>query len=373
VPAREAVFIDHPSFSAAAWHGLHPLAFSRQANVKALAGMMDWLSPGAIRQAQLPSRESLLRFHEPDYVDALEAAVEAGQVPREMRERYGFGTMENPIFPGLFTRASATVGGSIAAAEAALEGKLAFHPAGGTHHGKPGRASGFCYFNDPAFAIQRLLEAGAGPLLYLDLDAHHGDGVELLFAGYPDVFTLSLHEEGRWPHSGGPGEAGPPNAMNIAVPRGLNDSELDWLFDGPIAEQAMRVKPGSLVVTAGADCLLGDPLSAMALSNHALWRAVLRAAEWADHVVVLGGGGYNPWTVTRGWAGLWACLAGKDVEAPLVAEAAEMLASFECDLVDSDEIDPLWLSAIADAPNEGSVRDLVKQRAAAALRVPAGR
>ena len=210
-------------------------------------------------------------------------------------------------------------------------------------------------------------------MLYLDLDAHHGDGVELLFAGHPDVFTLSLHEAGRWPHSGGPAADGPPNALNIAVPRGLNDSELDWLMEGPIAEQALRVKPRSLVVTAGADCLLGDPLSAMALSNRALWRAVLRAAKWADHIVVLGGGGYNPWTVTRGWAGLWACLAGKDVDAPLVAEAAEMLASFECDLVDPDEIDPLWLTAIADAPNEGAVRDLVKQRAAAALRVPAGR
>ena len=369
--AREAVFVDHPSFSATAWHGLHPLAFSRQANVKALAGMMGWLRPEAIRRAQLPDRETLLRFHRADYVDALAAAVGAGRVPSELRQRYGFGTMENPIFPGLFTRASATVGGSISAAEAALEGRLAFHPAGGTHHGKPDRASGFCYFNDPAFAIDRLLRAGAAPVLYLDLDAHHGDGVELLFAGHPEVFTLSLHEEGRWPHSGGPEVDAPPNAVNIPVPRGLNDSELDWLMSGPIVDQAMRVKPRSLVVTAGADCLKGDPLSAMAISNRAMWRAVLRAAEWADHVVVLGGGGYNPWTVTRGWAGLWACLAGNDVDAPLVAEGTEMLASFECDLVDSDEIEPYWLNAIPDLPNDGPVRELVKQRAAAALRGPA--
>lgn len=366
--ARQAVFIDHESFAASAWSGMHPLAFSRQAKVRALAEMMGWLESDEILTAHLPERRVLERFHAPAYIDALAEAIEAGRVSPQQRETYGFGTMENPIFPGLFTRAMATVGGSIAAARAALEGAVAFHPAGGTHHGKPNRASGFCYFNDPAFAIAELLDSGVGPVLYLDIDAHHGDGVELLFAGHPQVTTLSIHEEGRWPHSGQPGGAAPPNACNVAVPRGFNDSEMDWLMEGPASDIVARVRPRAVVVTAGADCLAGDPLSGEELSNRAFWRAVQTAQGWADHVVVLGGGGYNPWTVTRGWAGLWAVLSGRDPGASPSEEARAMLAEFESDLVDSDEIDPQWLDSVADAPNPGPVRELVKDRASEALR-----
>src|SRR5207344_3103305 len=105
-----------------------------------------------------------------------------GNVNAEERTRYGLGTMENPLFPGLFERAATSVGGSILAAQLALEGRVAFHPAGGTHHGRPGRASGFCYFNDPVFAVLTLLRAGLERVLYVDLDAHHGDGVQDAFA-----------------------------------------------------------------------------------------------------------------------------------------------------------------------------------------------
>ncbi|WP_338468534.1 hypothetical protein RXV95_08425 [Novosphingobium sp. ZN18A2] len=363
---RKAVFIDHPVFSSAAWGTMHPLAFARQANVRRLASAMGWLESESVVNADLPSRDTLLRFHDADYVNALDMAVSTGKVSAEARARYDFGTMENPIFPALFTRASATVGGSIAAARAALGGAVAFHPAGGTHHGKRDRASGFCYFNDPAFAIATLLDADVGTVLYLDIDAHHGDGVEGLFAGHPDVRTVSIHEEGRWPHSGLPDSDSAINALNIAVPRGLNDSEMDWLIEGPIADHARRIAPAAIVITAGADCLEGDPLSAMAVTNGAFWRAVMTACEWAPHAVVLGGGGYNPWTVTRGWAGLWACLSRQDPSAPLTAEASALLGSFESDLVDSDEIDPQWLASVADRPAPGCVRDELKRRAAAA-------
>lgn len=364
---RKAVLIDHPSFSADAWNNLHPLAFSRHRHLFELIRAMGWSDADAVRLAALPDRGTLLRFHDAAYVDALREAVERGVVGVEARTRFHFGTMENPVFPGLFARAAATVGGSIAAAEAALAGLLAFHPAGGTHHGRRDRASGFCYFNDPAFAIDRLLAGGAAPVLYVDLDAHHGDGVEALFAEHPQVVTLSIHEEGRWPHSGGPDDAAPGNAVNIAVPRGLNDSELDWLIQGPAAALIERLVPRAVVVTAGADCLKGDPLSAMALSNRAFWRAVSVLVERVPHAVVLGGGGYNPWTVTRGWAGLWAVLSGRDVTAPLTPEAAALLVGLESDLIDADEVDPQWLAAMADRPNDGPVRAAVKARGEAAL------
>lgn len=328
---------------------------------------MGWLDESQVCQAALPSTDILARFHSSSYVEALRQASERGAVTTQERLRYGFGTMENPIFPGLFDRARATVGGAVAAAEVALGGAIAFHPAGGTHHGRPDRASGFCYFNDPAFAIATFLDAGAEPVLYLDLDAHHGDGVEVLFAGDARVRTVSIHEEGRWPHSGTELEPGPRNAVNLAVPRGFNDSELDWVVADPLADFARALRPGAIVITAGVDCLHGDPLSAMELSNGALWRAVATALTWAPHGVVLGGGGYNPWTVARGWAGLWATLSGEDPAQPLTAPATALLATFQSDLVDEEEVEEEWLSRILDRPRPGPLRPTLEKRAITAF------
>ena len=122
-------------------------------------------------------------------MEALQYAESEGRVAPEVRERYQLGTLENPLFPGLFERAAMTVGGSIQAAELALQGHVVFHPSGGTHHGRPDRASGFCYFNDPVFAIRTLLAAGIGTVAYVDLDAHHGDGVEDAFRADSRVTT----------------------------------------------------------------------------------------------------------------------------------------------------------------------------------------
>lgn len=365
-----ARFIDHWSFTEPTGNSFHPLAFARQEAVRHLGWAMGWLDDDQIVAAELPPIETLERFHHPDYLTALERSAATLKVSAADRARFGFGTLENPVYPGLFDRARATVGGSIAAARVALGGEVAFHPAGGTHHGKAGRASGFCYFNDPAFAIQTLLDAGAGPVAYLDLDAHHGDGVEQLFAEHRSVQLISIHEDGRWPHSGTAAAPGPGNAVNIAVPKGFNDSELERLMTGPVADAVARFRPCSMVVTAGADCLHGDPLSSMELSNRALWRAVEMAIGWTDHCVVLGGGGYNPWTVARGWAGLWALLSGRQADSPPTEEALRLLASYRSDLIDNDEIDPEWLVSIADRPRPGPLRREIES-AVAALRCPA--
>lgn len=362
-----AAFVDHPAFAAPAWRNLHPLAFSRHSALMRLCRAQGWLDSAEVAQAFLPDRATLMRFHDASYVDALDRAAGSGKVTAQDRSRHGFGTMENPIFPGLFDRARATVGGAIVAAQIALGGRIAFHPAGGTHHGRSDRASGFCYFNDPAFAIITLLDAGAAPVLYLDLDAHHGDGVECLMGGDPRVRLVSIHEQGRWPHSGTQASPGPANAINIAVPRALNDSELEWLMTEVLAEIARKVRPAAVVVTAGADCLRGDPLSAMELSNRAFWRAVECAVGWAPRAVVLGGGGYNPWTVSRGWAGLWAVLSGRDPSAPATAAARRLLAGYESDLIDEDEVAADWLRTIADEPRPGAVRDEIRELGRAAL------
>ncbi len=245
---------------------------------------------------------------------------------------------------------------------------MPFHPAGGTHHGRPDRASGFCFFNDPVFAIRRLLERGVDRVAYVDIDAHHGDGVEDAFAGDPRVRPVSIHEAGRWPHSGARAGRTPGGAFNLPVPAGLNDTEFALLLDEAVLPRVEEFDPGAIVLTCGADGLAGDPLSRMELSNIALWAAVDRIRALSPATVVLGGGGYNPWTVARCWTGLWGRLAGHRLPEVLPPEAQDLLAGLECDLVDEDDMLPGWVTTLCDAPREGMIRSEVREVASALAR-----
>ena len=322
-----------------------------------LSRALGWFVDGEFRVSPRASDAQLTWFHSPVYVSALRRAAETGRVDVETRRRHAIGTMENPLFTGVFERAATSVGGSIRAGELALEGRIVFHPAGGTHHGRPDRASGFCYFNDPVFAILALLRGGAERVLYVDLDAHHGDGVQDAFESDPRVRTISIHERGRWPHSGDVSETGRGRACNLPVPARLNDTELGTLLDQVVLPLGRRVAPDALVITCGADALDGDPLSTMALSNVALWSAVERIVALAPAIVVLGGGGYNPWTVTRYWTGLWGRLSGRDIPTTLPREAREILLRLRCDLIDEEDVRAEWLTTLADQPHHGAVRD----------------
>ena len=268
---RPAVFVGHDVYRQAGYGGNHPLAIARVGPVMDLCRALGWLEGGAYRESPRASEAELAAFHSAEYVRALRLASASGRVDEAVRRRHHLGTMENPLFPGLYERAATSVGGSILAARLALEGRIAFHPAGGTHHGRPDRASGFCYLNDPVFAIRALLDAGLERVLYADLDAHHGDGVQDAFAADARVFTVSVHEQGRWPHTGAAADTGGGRALNLPVPRGFNDSELEALVQGALLPLARRVSPQAEVLTCGADALAGDPLSSMALSNVALW------------------------------------------------------------------------------------------------------
>jgi len=278
-----------------------------------------------------------------------------------VRDQYRIGTMENPLFPGLYRRATTAVGGSIQAAELAMDGRVVFHPSGGTHHGRAERASGFCYFNDPVFAILTFLEQGIERILYVDLDAHHGDGVQDAFSDDPRVLTVSIHEEKRWPHSGLVEDRAGGAARNLPVPRAFNDSELEFLMVNAVLPLADDFCPQALVITCGVDGLEGDPLSRMALSNLGLWRAVEQLVEINPRCVVLGGGGYNPWTLIRCWGGLWGRLNGREFPGELPPEAQKLLQSLECDLIDDDEIPESWITKLADEPNTGPVRPEIKR------------
>jgi acetoin utilization protein AcuC len=358
------LFVGSDIYRKAAFGFNHPLNIVRHAAVVDLLTMLGWLSENDFRESKPASVKQLLQFHDRAYIKALQYANSAGKVEPRVRERYQVGTFENPLFPGLFERAAMTVGGSILAAELAAEGHVVFHPTGGTHHGRPDRAAGFCYLNDPVFAIMTLLEHGSERVMYIDLDAHHGDGVEEAFYEELRVTTVSIHEQNRWPFSGTHSHphAG---AFNFSVPLHFNDSEFDYLMQNAVLPLVEGKDVDALVICCGADCLSGDPLSHMKLSNVALWDAVDQLIALEKTTIILGGGGYNPWTVTRYWAGMWARISGQKIPDSLPPEARAFMRRMECDLIEVEDIEEQWLTTVADTPYPGEIRDEIKSLVAA--------
>ena len=357
---HRAAFVGHDIYRQSAYGQWHPLTIPRVETVIDLCRALDWFAADEYVVSPRATVDQLRAFHACEYVEALRAASAMGSVDPDARERFRIGTMENPLFAGVFERASTAVGGSIRAAELALGGRIAFHAAGGTHHGRRDHASGFCYFNDPVFAILRLLDAGILRVLYVDLDAHHGDGVQDAFADDMRVWTLSLHEAGRWPYTGGLDDVGGGRSVNLPVPAAFHDAELRLLVDDVVLPLADRIAPEAVVITCGGDALAGDPLTSMALSNVALWDAIERIVAVAPHAVVLGGGGYNPWTLARYWTGIWARLSQRAVPDRLPEAASALLRGLQCDLVDDEDIEPRWTTTLYDRPSELPVRASVR-------------
>ena len=355
-----AAFVGHDIYRQSAYGSLHPLTIPRVETVIDLCRALDWFAPGDYVVSPCASVEELRGFHALEYIEALRAASASGSVGPDTRVRFGIGTMENPLFANVFERASTAVGGSIRAAELALAGRVAFNAAGGTHHGRRDRASGFCYFNDLVFAIRRLLDAGIARVLYVDLDAHHGDGVQDAFAADTRVWTVSIHEAGRWPHTGTLDDVGAGRSVNLPVPRNFHDAELRLLVDDVVLPLADRTAPEAIVITCGSDALAGDPLTSMALTNVALWDTIGRLVAAAPKAVVLGGGGYNPWTLARYWTGIWATLSHRSVPDRLPDAASALLRGLHCDLIDDEDVDPTWITTLADRPSRLPVRDAVR-------------
>ncbi|GIK96550.1 MAG: acetoin utilization protein AcuC [Alphaproteobacteria bacterium] len=345
----------------------HPLSVQRVPAALDLIRAMGWLRDGQYLDSPLATPEELLRFHSRDYVEALMRAERAGGADPETRRRYNFGLNGNPIFPEMFRRPATACGGTLTAARLLRHGGIVHHPAGGTHHGRAGRASGFCYFNDPVLGMLAFLDAGIAPIYYVDVDAHHGDGVEDAFAGDPRVFTLSIHESGRWPYTGAFDDRAGGTALNLPVPTGFNDAELAYLMDRVVLPLGRQLRPAAVVLQCGSDGLADDPMSGLALGNRGLWSVVRSVIGLAPRLLVLGGGGYNPWAVARCWAGVWATLNGIDPGAvSLTAAARLVLAGLTWTRSQGRNPPARWLSTLADEPGAGPVRDEIRSLADAA-------
>jgi acetoin utilization protein AcuC len=348
----------------------HPLAIPRVSTVIDLCRALGWLPDGQYLDSPVATPDELARFHDRDYIAALAEAESRQSIGRERRRRYNIGCNGNPVFPEIFRRPATACGGSLLGAQLILDGGTVYNPAGGTHHGRPDRASGFCYFNDPVLAILRLLDGGMRRVFYLDVDAHHGDGVQAAFAADCRVLTVSLHEAGRWPmvRGGAEGEGTVHDraggwARNLPVPPGFHDGEMAFLLDRAILPLAESFRPDAVVVQGGADALDDDPQSRLALSNRALWGVVAAVKGLAPRLLVLGGGGYNPWSVARCWTGVWGLLNEREPPDRLPAPAESVLRALAWRHRDGRNPPERWFTTLADRPRTGPVRPDVRRLA----------
>ncbi|AHM04396.1 Deacetylase [Roseibacterium elongatum DSM 19469] len=338
-----------------------------------LARAMGWLGSDQYRGSPRAKPKALHIWHTEDYVAALQRAETEGRVSQAMRDRHGLGTVSNPVFPEMFRRPATAAGASLLAGELLAEGGVIHHPGGGTHHGFPDRAGGFCYLNDPVLAILSMKRAGVRRVAYIDIDAHHSDGVEHAFAGDRDTLLISSHEERRWPFTGALAEDGGGNCLNLPVPRGLNDTEMASIRDRLILQAVEAFAPDAIVLQCGADAVAEDPLSRLTLSNNAHWD-VLRGlmALGCPRLLVLGGGGYNPWSVGRLWTGVWGILNGHEIPDRLPPEAEAVLRALHWSNARGGRNPPEhWFTTLRDAPRPGPIRPEVAERLAILCARPA--
>jgi acetoin utilization protein AcuC len=305
--------------------GDHPLDPVRVELTIALAREFGLLDRAGVTVAKpAPADDArLMTVHSAAYLDVVKAASIDQRV-----HGYGLGTPDNPTFPRMHEASALVAGASVAAAEAVWTGaaKHAVNVAGGLHHAMPSSASGFCVYNDPAIAIKRLLELGAERVAYVDVDVHHGDGVQAVFYDDPRVLTVSLHESpltlfpgtGFATETGGPGAEG--SAVNVAFPPGVGDD--GWLraFHAIVPSVVRAFRPQILVSQCGADAHGLDPLANLRLTVDGQRASYLAMKALADELcdgrwVATGGGGYAlVEVVPRAWTHLLAIAMGEPLE-----------------------------------------------------------
>ncbi len=305
----------------------HPLAPVRVELTMALArqlGVLD--APSVELVAPVTADDAVLEtVHHPGYIAAVKDAGDP-MGPRAHPE-YGLGTGDNPVFAGMHDASRMVVGATLAAAQAVWEGRAdhGVNIAGGLHHAMPAAASGFCVYNDPAIAIRWLLDHGATRVAYVDVDAHHGDGVQAVFYDDPRVLTISIHESGRtlFPGTGFPDEVGAPGAegtaVNVALPAGTGDA--GWLraFHAVVPPLVRTFAPDVLVSQQGCDSHALDPLAHLLVTldgQRATYAALHRLAHevCGGRWVATGGGGYElVQVVPRAWTHLLGEAVGRPV------------------------------------------------------------
>lgn len=267
-----------------------------------------------VREPTLANPDEVAQTHSPNYLEALRRMDSGDYFPGA--HRYGFGSGDNPIFPDMYEASLRYTGASVDAAQAILDGAVvAFNLSGGLHHAHYDRAAGFCILNDSAVAIHRL-RTRYSRVAYVDIDVHHGDGVQELFYEDPSVLTISLHESGRtlFPGTGYTDEigVGAGEGYSVNIPHGPYATDDIWL--SAWREAALPIlrafDPGAILLQMGADPHVLDPLAHMCLTAQGWLEAVKDVKSLGKPIVAVGGGGYNLTTVPRMWTLAVSTLAG---------------------------------------------------------------
>lgn len=305
-------------------HPMAPLRVDLTMRLAKAVGVLD-LPDLSVRPAPVASDDELELVHSPKYIEAVRAV---SAHPGAADLFHGLGTEDNPTFVGMHQASAHIVGATLEAARMVWSGEVS-HGAnitGGLHHAMRDAASGFCVYNDPAVGIAWLLKQGAERVAYVDIDVHHGDGVQVAFYDDPRVLTVSLHESPRtlFPGTGNPEESGGPeakgSAVNLALPPGTGDA--GWLraFHAVVPQLVREFRPQVLVSQHGCDSHIDDPLAHLALSVDGQRAAHLALHDLAHEVcqgkwLVTGGGGYAVvGVVPRTWTHLLAVVGGSPLD-----------------------------------------------------------
>jgi len=314
----------------------HPLRMERLGLTWRLMQAYDLTRlPGAVVHVPAPADErDISVFHAPEYLEVLKAANGGVQPP--LGGAFGLGAGDNPVFRGVWEAAQLVAAGSLQAADLVGRGEVdrVFHFAGGLHHALRERASGFCYVNDAVLAILRLRERGLR-VAYVDIDAHHGDGVQIAFYDDPNVLTISTHERGErlFPGTGFVHELGEGDATGFSVNLPLEaytDTRVYLpAFESVVPPLLERFKPDVIVAQLGIDSHRTDPLTHLALDIQGFAQAFARIVPMAPRLVALGGGGYDIRNVARGWTAAWAIINGVELPATLPEAFAEDVRRYD--------------------------------------------
>ncbi|WP_313814128.1 acetoin utilization protein AcuC [Glutamicibacter sp.] len=305
------------------WHPMHPC---RLELTHRLSSQLEVFNAPNV-QLQLPEvagDDVLATVHDRSYIEQVR---KVSADPTLVAPEYGLGTEDDPVFGGMHEAAARIVGGSVIAADAIMDETTvrAVNFAGGMHHAARSKASGFCIYNDAAAAIFRILERGATKIVYIDVDAHHGDGTQSIFWDDERVLTISIHESGLslFPGTGFANEIGGKNAegsaVNIAIPAMTGDAGWMRAFHAVVPQLVHAFKPEIIVSQHGCDAHRDDDMTNLKLSVDAQRQVALDISHLADELcegrwLATGGGGYNvTGVVPRTWTHLIAIAAGKPV------------------------------------------------------------
>ena len=308
--SKTAAFVYDDSLSSHVLRSDHPLRATRlRYTFELLEACGAFVLEGStLVKPRAATEKEILRVHADEYVDAVKS-FSRGELSYDPVKFNFSASGDNPIFEGMYEAAIFSTGASLIAAQlvADHQAEVAFNISGGLHHAASTHASGFCVFNDPAVAIKYLLDRGMR-VVYVDIDAHHGDGVQDIFYNTDRVMTISLHESGTFlfPGSGNVEEMGEGDARGFSVNLPLypytEDETYLWAFQQVVPSLVKAFKPDVLVTQLGIDSYHRDPLTHLMLSSWGYTKVVQELAQLSLPWLALGGGGYDLSAVARCWS-----------------------------------------------------------------------